>query len=139
MLTGKDVLTDNMANGKANAFLVEKNMKGVIQKVLDPGTYYLHPYMLSVAEVNLQSHRFEMSGKAAINFLTLDGFTVVVEGTIEYALQRDKAALLTHRVGDMNDIIKKIILPRARGFSRIEGSKHPAIDFIVGETRQKFQ
>ncbi|HPA78928.1 MAG TPA: SPFH domain-containing protein, partial [Kiritimatiellia bacterium] len=31
------------------------------------------------------------------------------------------------------------ILPRARGFSRIEGSKHPAINFIVGETRQKFQ
>jgi regulator of protease activity HflC (stomatin/prohibitin superfamily) len=39
----------------------------------------------------------------------------------------------------MDDIIKKIILPRARGFSRIEGSKHPAINFIVGETRQGFQ
>ena len=39
----------------------------------------------------------------------------------------------------MDDILKKIILPRARGFSRIEGSKHPAINFIVGETRQQFQ
>jgi regulator of protease activity HflC (stomatin/prohibitin superfamily) len=39
----------------------------------------------------------------------------------------------------MNDIINKIILPRARGFSRIEGSKHPAVNFIVGETRQIFQ
>jgi regulator of protease activity HflC (stomatin/prohibitin superfamily) len=39
----------------------------------------------------------------------------------------------------MDDIIKKLILPRARGFSRIEGSKHPAVNFIVGETRQKFQ
>jgi regulator of protease activity HflC (stomatin/prohibitin superfamily) len=39
----------------------------------------------------------------------------------------------------MDDILKKIILPRARGFSRIEGSKHPAINFIVGETRQEFQ
>ena len=38
-----------------------------------------------------------------------------------------------------DDIIKKLILPRARGFSRIEGSKHPAVNFIVGETRQKFQ
>jgi regulator of protease activity HflC (stomatin/prohibitin superfamily) len=95
--------------------------------------------MVNVVEVNLQSQRFEMSGNDVISFLTLDGFTVTVEGTIEFALKRDKAALLSHRVGDMDDIIKKTILPRARGFSRIEGSKHPAIDFIVGETRQKFQ
>jgi regulator of protease activity HflC (stomatin/prohibitin superfamily) len=36
-------------------------------------------------------------------------------------------------------VLRKLILPRARGFSRIEGSKHPAINFIVGETRQQFQ
>jgi regulator of protease activity HflC (stomatin/prohibitin superfamily) len=39
----------------------------------------------------------------------------------------------------MDDVLKKLILPKARGFSRIEGSKHPAINFIVGETRQQFQ
>jgi regulator of protease activity HflC (stomatin/prohibitin superfamily) len=63
----------------------------------------------------------------------------VVEGTIEYAIAREQSALLTHKVGDMEDIVKKIILPRARGFSRIEGSKNPAIAYIVGETRQQFQ
>jgi len=138
-LTGGDVLAPNAAADKRNTMLVDQGMKGVLADVLDPGTYYLHPYMVAVVEVNLQSQRFEMSGADAISFLTLDGFEVVVEGTIEYALQRDQAALLTHRVGDMDDIIKKVILPRARGFSRIEGSKHPTIDFIVGETRQKFQ
>jgi regulator of protease activity HflC (stomatin/prohibitin superfamily) len=80
-----------------------------------------------------------MTGKDVISFLTLDGFTVTVEGYIEFAIERKDAAFLTHRVGDMGDIIKKLILPRARGFSRIEGSKHPAVNFIVGETRQKFQ
>jgi len=39
----------------------------------------------------------------------------------------------------MDDIIKKVILPRARGFSRIEGSKNPALNYIVGEMRQQFQ
>ncbi len=107
-------------------------MKGVMPEMLDPGTYYLNPYMVIVTEVNLQSQRFEMSGEDAISFLTLDGFTVNVEGTIEYALIRDKAALLTHQVGDMDDILKKIVLPRARGFSRIEGSKNPAKNYIVG-------
>ena len=138
-LVGDDVLNDDMPKDARNTFLIAEGMKGVLPGVLDPGTYYVNPYILNVVEVNLRSQRFEMSGQDVINFLTLDGFTVTVEGTVEFALQRDKAALLSHRVGDMDDITKKIILPRARGFSRIEGSKHPAINFIVGETRQKFQ
>jgi regulator of protease activity HflC (stomatin/prohibitin superfamily) len=52
---------------------------------------------------------------------------------------RDQAAQLTHQVGDMGDILKKIVLPKARGFSRIEGSKNPAKNYIAGTTRQKFQ
>lgn len=137
-LIGSDVLSSASTN-KPNGFLVSTEMKGVLPSILDAGTYYLNPYVVSVAEVNLQSQRFEMSGADAISFLTMDGFGVDVEGTIEYAIVGEKAALLTHRVGDLNDIIKKIILPRARGFSRIEGSKHPATTFIVGETRQQFQ
>lgn len=138
-LTGEDMLNNELPPGERNQFLVREGMKGVLPQVLDPGTYYLNPYMVNVTEVTLQSQRFEMSGDDAISFLTLDGFTVNVEGTIEYALQRDRIALLTHQVGDLEDILKKIILPRARGFSRIEGSKNPAKNYIMGDTRQKFQ
>ena len=138
-LTGKDVLNNEVPDVDRNTFMVEEGLKGVLARVLDPGTYYLNPYIYNTVEVNLQSQRFEMSGKDVINFLTMDGFTVTVEGTIEFGIERNEAAFLAHRVGDMDDIIKKLILPRARGFSRIEGSKHPAVNFIVGETRQKFQ
>jgi regulator of protease activity HflC (stomatin/prohibitin superfamily) len=138
-LVGEDTLDGNVAPEKRNTFTVEPGMKGVQVEVLDPGTHYLNPYVFSVVEVNLQSQRFQMSGEDAVSFLTADGFNVSVEGTIEFALMRDKAALLTHQIGDMDDILKKVILPRARGFSRIEGSKNPAINYIVGEMRQKFQ
>ncbi len=138
-LTGADVLSETAPVEEANTFLVPGDTKGVVAAVKDPGTYYLNPYLVSLVEVNLQGQRFEMSGKDVISFLTMDGFIVNVEGTIEFAIRRDQAAYLTHRVGDMDDIIKKLIMPRARGFSRIEGSKHPAIDFIVGQTRQGFQ
>jgi regulator of protease activity HflC (stomatin/prohibitin superfamily) len=140
-LTGKDVLNSVVPKDERNTFMVEEKngLKGVLDRVLDPGTYYLNPYIYNTVEVNLQSQRFDMSGQDVISFLTLDGFTVTVEGYIEFGIQRDESAFLTHRVGDMDDIIKKLILPRARGFSRIEGSKHPAVNFIVGETRQKFQ
>ena len=138
-LVGQDVLHGQVPADQRNRFLVPDGLKGVVPQALDPGSYYLNPYRFSVVEVTLQSQRFVMSGDDAISFLTLDGFTVQVEGTVEFGMTRDKVAELTHRVGDMDDILKKIILPRARGFSRIEGSKHPAINFIVGETRQQFQ
>jgi regulator of protease activity HflC (stomatin/prohibitin superfamily) len=138
-LVGQGVLTDNLSEKAKNLFLVTPGMKGVIPEVLDSGTYYMNPYLVSVVAVTLQSQRFEMSNDDAISFFTQDGFTVKVEGTIEFSIARDKAALLTHRIGDMDDVLKKIILPKARGFGRIEGSKHPAINFIVGETRQQFQ
>ncbi len=138
-LTGQDMLNNELAADKRNTFMVDEGLKGVSGMLLDPGTHYLNPYMFNVVEVNLQSQRFDMSGNDVISFLTLDGFTVTVEGYIEFGIERNEAAYLTHRVGDMDDIIKKLILPRARGFSRIEGSKHPAVNFIVGETRQKFQ
>ncbi len=139
LLVGADVLHDSLPADQRNSFLVAETSKGVVSDVLDPGTYYLNPFVVNVVEVNLQSQRFEMSGEDAINFLTLDGFTISVEGTIEFGIERQKAALITHRVGDMEDVVTKVVLPKARGFSRIEGSKYPAIDFIVGETRQQFQ
>ena len=138
-LDGLDPLTSTLPVEKRNGFLVEDGLKGVTAQTLDPGTYYLNPFLVNVVEVNLQSQRFELGGDDAINFLTMDGFEVVVEGTIEFAIERAKAAYLTHRVGDLDDVLKKVILPRARGFSRLEGSKYPATNYIVGETRQKFQ
>lgn len=138
-LSGKDPIHGEMPADMKNAYIVAQEIKGVQERTLGPGTYYLNPYVYSVTEVNLQSQRFELQGDDAISFLTQDGFQVMVEGTLEFAVARDRAPVLTHQVGDVDDILKKIILPKARGFSRIEGSKHPAIDFIVGETRQEFQ
>ncbi len=138
-LDGQDPIHGAIDDAMRNVFIVGEKVKGVQEKTLGPGTYYLNPYAYAVTEVNLQSQRFELQGEDAISFLTQDGFQVMVEGTLEFALNRDYTAQLTHQVGDIDDILKKIILPKARGFSRIEGSKHPAIDFIVGETRQGFQ
>ena len=120
-------------------FLVGEGEKGVLPTILKEGTHRLNPFLYSVSIVNIQSQRFELSGADAITFLTLDGFTVSAEGTLEFNLDVGKVALLSHKVGDMDDILQKIILPAARGFSRIEGSKKLATEFIVGESRQAFQ
>ena len=134
-LIGSDIFDGTAADG----FLVKDGMKGVTAEILKEGTHRLNPFIYSVTIVNVQSQRFELSGADAISFLTLDGFTVQAEGTLEFNLELDKVALLSHEVGDMDDILQKIILPSARGFSRIEGSKKRATEFIVGESRQAFQ
>ena len=139
-LCGEDILSGGVTAPAADkGFLVAKESKGVQREVLKEGTHRLNPYLYAVSIVNIQSQRFEFSGNDAIMFLTLDGFPVTVEGTLEFNLSVEKAALLTHEVGDMDDIMQKLILPSARGFFRIEGSKKSATEFIVGESRQAFQ
>lgn len=138
-LTGADILSDGAGDGVGSGFLVGEGAKGVTDGILKEGTHRLNPFLCSVTIVNVQSQRFELSGSDAITFLTQDGFTVQAEGTLEFNLELDKVALLSHEVGDMDDILQKIILPSARGFSRIEGSKKVATEFIVGESRQAFQ
>ena len=140
-LCGADILSGggNPAPAGDKGFLVGKDQKGVQREILKEGTHRLNPYLFAVSIVNIQSQRFEFTGDDAIMFLTLDGFPVTVEGTLEFNLNVDKVALLTHEVGDMDDIRQKLILPSARGFFRIEGSKKTATEFIVGESRQAFQ
>ena len=140
-LAGDDILAPGGAKDAATGtgFLVKDGAKGVSSRILKEGTHRLNPFVYSVSIVNIQSQRFELSGSDAISFLTLDGFTVNAEGTLEFNLDVDKVALLSHEVGDMDDILQKIVLPAARGFSRIEGSKKNATEFIVGESRQAFQ
>ena len=138
-LCGADILGGPAPETEAEGFLVKPGSKGVLAGVLKEGTHRLNPFLYAVSIVNIQSQRFELSGADAISFLTLDGFTVSAEGTLEFNIEPERAALLTQEVGDMDDILQKIILPSARGFSRLEGSKKSATEFIVGESRQAFQ
>ncbi|MDD4101271.1 MAG: SPFH domain-containing protein [Kiritimatiellae bacterium] len=140
LLEGADILSGaSKVAGAEKGFLAAPGAKGVQAEILKEGTHRLNPFIYAISIINIQSQRFEFSGDDSIMFLTLDGFTVTVEGTLEFNLDVGKVALLTHEVGDMDDIRQKLILPSARGFFRIEGSKKNATDFIVGESRQAFQ
>jgi len=139
-LAGRDLFS-GAANDLTNAkgFLVDPARKGVLTEVLKEGTHRINPFLRSVSIVNIQSQRYEFSGKDAIGFISLDGFPISLEGTVEFNISADSAPRLTHEVGDMEDILKKLILPSVSGFARIEGSKKSATEFIVGESRQIFQ
>ena len=129
-----------------NEFLVEPGSRGVQEKTLEPGTYYLNPYETRVSLVDCKSHRFNLGQGSEMDFLSSDGFPITLDGAIEFRVMADKVADVFVKYneaenGDVIDeeIIAKIITPESRALCRIGGSKLSGVEFISGESREKFQ
>jgi hypothetical protein len=126
-----------------NEFLVEPGERGIQKHTLQPGTYYENPFIKKITPIDIRSHRFDMASEKIIRFPSLDGFDITMEGTIEWYVDSSRVAEVFAKYVDTRDVItcitEDIILPNARAYSRIEGSKHLARDFIGGITREKFQ
>lgn len=140
---GVETLVSGRDPKKPNEFLVEAGERGVQKHTLPPGTYYENPYIRQITSIDIRSHRFDMMSEKIIRFPSLDGFDITMEGTIEWYIDPLKVAEVFVRYVDTRDVItcitEDVILPNARAFSRIEGSKHLARDFIGGVTRERFQ
>lgn len=133
-----------------NQLLVEAGRRGVQKETLDPGVYYINPYVQRVNLVDCRSQRFNLSTGGEMGFPSRDGFWVKLDGRIEFRVDPKRAAevFVTYNDG-YNDrgndavveeeIIQKIILPNARSFCRLRGSDNSGRDFILGEKRLEFQ
>jgi hypothetical protein len=137
---------------KANEVVVPNGVeaRGVQTETLEPGTYYLNPYMAKVSLVDCRSQRYNLED---IGFSTRDGFWVSLEGRIEFRVNPKEAAKVfvlyrevpsTDNEGAANfsiddAVIQKIIVPNTRAYTRLKGSNHSGKEFITGETRAKFQ
>jgi regulator of protease activity HflC (stomatin/prohibitin superfamily) len=131
---------------KPNVFLVDEGERGVQHKTLEPGTYYLNPYETRVSQVDCRSRRFNLGQDAEMNFLSADGFPIILDGVVEFRILPEKVAEMFVKYnetanGDAIDeeIIAKIITPESRSLCRIGGSKLSGGQFISGEDREKFQ
>jgi hypothetical protein len=126
-----------------NEFLVEPGERGIQKHTIPPGTYYENPYVKLITAIDIRSHRFDMMAEKIIRFPSLDGFDITMEGTIEWYVDPLRVAEVFVKYVDTRDVItsvtEDVILPNARAYSRISGSKHLARDFIGGITREKFQ
>lgn len=129
-----------------NTLLVEKGERGVQQETLEPGTYYVNPYVTRISLVDCRSQRFDLAEKKDMGFPSRDGFWISLDGRIEFRVNPEKAAevfvIYNEQVnGDLIDeeIILKMITPNARSFCRLEGSNSSGREFISGETKVEFQ
>jgi regulator of protease activity HflC (stomatin/prohibitin superfamily) len=133
-----------------NELIVQTGSRGVQKETLDPGVYYINPYVKRVSLVDCRSQRFNLSTGGEMGFPSRDGFWVKLDGRIEFRVNPEKAAevFVTYNERDNDsgrdarvedEIIKKIILPNARSFCRLRGSDNSGRDFILGEKRLEFQ
>jgi regulator of protease activity HflC (stomatin/prohibitin superfamily) len=134
----------------SNSLLVDEGSRGVQRETLDAGTYYLNPYMYRIQAIDCRSQRFNLAENYDMGFPSKDGFWVSLDGIIEFRVKPDQAAnvYVTYNevkndagieVGIDQEIIRKVIMPNARSFCRIQGSNSSGRDFIGGETRSAFQ
>ncbi|MEM9368717.1 MAG: SPFH domain-containing protein [Planctomycetota bacterium] len=133
-----------------NQLIVPEGTRGVQEKTLNPGVYYLNPYVERVSLVDCRSQRFNLSTGGEMGFPSRDGFWVRLDGRIEFRVDPERAAevFVTYNDNENDngsdarveeEIIQKIILPNARSFCRLRGSDNSGRDFILGDKRLKFQ
>ena len=129
-----------------NQILVETGEKGVQKETLPPGTYYLNPYETRVSVVDCSTKAFSLDSEGKMDFLSADGFAVIVNGTVTFRVDPTRASEVfvlynEDTNGDAIDteIISKIITPETRSICRINGSKLTGGQFISGDDREQFQ
>ena len=74
-----------------------------------------------------------------VEFPSRDGFEISLDMTVEFELLPQNIASIYKRYGDLPAVVDKIIMPQILSVSRLKGSAYRAMDFIVGEGREKFQ
>lgn len=129
-----------------NAVLVDDGERGVQKSSYAPGTYYLNPYQYHVSLVDMRSQRYDLSEGDPMDFLSADGFSVVIDGNVEFRIIEERLPevfVLYDEVvnGDeiKEEIITKIIMPESRSICRINGSKLSGGAFISGNERESFE
>ena len=130
-----------------NELLVDASHRGVQGETVDPGTHYLNPYQYRINTLDCRSERFDLSETGEMGFPSKDGFWISLDGVIEFRVDPDRAAEVYVIYNDLEangdliheELIRKVILPKARSFCRLEGSDKLGREFIQGETRTQFQ
>jgi hypothetical protein len=127
---------------RKSPYVVPHGYRGVQEKPVPPGDYYLNPDVESIVPVDIRSHPVEF---ADIEFPSRDGFTIRPHVMVAYKVIPGQAPDLfvmlcdegklsqEHATAEQqrkNPILQKVVLPLIRGYVRIEGSKYDARDYV---------
>lgn len=139
-----------------------KEPQGVLPKVLPPGLYPINPLEQEVDIVEIGYREATISvelskdpngalvkdtagepqianATTGINFPSNDGFPIQMDFTAIWGIFPDAAPNVIKTFGNIKQVENKVILPQIESICRNKGSKHSAVELLVGESRQVFQ
>jgi len=140
-IPGADDYWEDPQDPNHRLLLVKPGFRGVEQTTFDPGTYYLNPYEVAVHLVDCRNQRFNLSETRDLGFPSKDGFWVSLDSIVEFRVRPDMAAKVYVLYNELangsqvdEEVVRKVILPAARSFCRLQGSNNSGRDFIQGRT-----
>jgi hypothetical protein len=127
-------------------FAENKDEKGILKDVLQPGIYYvnLKEYQLIPCAVGVDQTSYGSKGgtkdrKPAITFNAKDGYPISVDCTIEYEVRPDDWPALVAEFGSLENIERNVIDVRVEQICRDRGFNFGAEEFLEGTKREAFQ
>jgi hypothetical protein len=132
-LVGKDV--------KGRFATEEKEEKGILPKVLQPGIYFLNPkeFEVIMAEVGIYQSTFAKAGNTAITFTSKGGFNISMDCTIEWEVLPENMPALVAEYGSRKRVEKTVVDLQAHAIPRDKGIDYGAQDLLEGTRREQFQ
>ena len=141
---------------------ITKGLRGVQDKVLQPGLYPVNPkeQQIDIVEVGyretsvkIQSSKtmeeitkseeskdlIDYDFNGGISFPSNDGFKITIDFTAVWGLSPEQAPKAIRDFGNINLVESKVIIPQIESISRNNGSEYSAVQLLVGKEREEFQ
>jgi hypothetical protein len=121
--------------------VVGRNQRGILNRVLQPGIYYLNPKMVKVTVVPVGYDQITLDHRAntAVRFYSFDGYQVEADFTVVWGRTPEDAPNIVANIGNVAKVRTNVIEPAMKAACQNEGAKYTAKELIQGDTRSKFQ
>ena len=129
--------------------LVEVGQRGIWNKPLNEGQYYLHTtaYEATIidtrqATISYTPEKDKPATAEAISAMTvrsIDGFTFPVDIRVTYQIDRENAPRVVATVGDDEMVLAKLVTPSVRAIFRNNAEKVKALDYVQQRSLQETQ
>jgi hypothetical protein len=121
--------------------VVGQTQRGILNRVLQPGIYYLNPKMVNVTivPVGYDQITLDHSANTAVRFYSYDGYQVEADFTVVWGRTPADAPNIVANIGAIDKVRTNVIEPAMKAACQNEGAKYTAKELIQGDTRSKFQ
>ena len=124
--------------------VVNADERGVLNRVFQPGIYYINPRLMKVDIVPVGYDAISIEGNLnkqsqGIRFYSGDGYQVEADFTVVWGVSPVDAPEIVANIGGWDLVRTNVIEPAMKAACQNVGAKYTSKELIQGATRSKFQ